>query len=151
MQSHKNCMTKTIQFYFVLSLETQRKRNKIIKQWNWIRFLFLCDSTPRFKGGVSNSTKVIKNKWWNKEIFLVIYVPDGHGLFKELKPALRFWNPPTMQLLYRIMFGLISVRLCTWQISLLGEVKMCPKTCPIIQNDKNMKFWCPKTIKVVIC
>ena len=24
---------------------------------------------------------------------------------------------------------------------------MCPKTCPIIQNDKNMKFLCPKTDK----
>lgn len=27
-----------------------------------------------------------------------LYIPDGQGLFKELKPALRFWNPPTMQL-----------------------------------------------------
>lgn len=36
------------------------------------------------------------------ELVKLVYVPDGQGLFKELKPALRFWNPPTLQLYYTI-------------------------------------------------
>lgn len=101
-----------IQLYVVIRLKTQRK--EIIKQWNWNNFFFHFFISTQKAARIIQLEETIKKGQKTLKISFLFYIPDGHGLFRELKPALRFWNPPTMQLLYRIIFRLLSVLCCVF-------------------------------------